>query len=165
MAGLEAKVNFFKVPHGLEDAYGVNVGWFEDQRYKDNLPIAQVARWQEFGTKAGIPRRPFMHQSMMKYEKIWLEKLKSLIQKEIDKEKNINIDKALMKFGEIAKGDIQDTILSGSFTRNSPITVHGGWMWKNGKAIYIEGKGFDKPLVNEGIMVGSIQARTDKELL
>ena len=165
MAGLVAEVNFFKVPTKLENAYGVNVGWFEDQKYKDDLTIAQVARWQEFGTKAGVPRRPFMYQAIMKYEKEWMELLKTMVQRAIDENKNI--DTALKKFGEKAKGDIQETILSGSFTPNAPITVRGGWM-KNkatGKPVYIEGKGFNQPLVDTGIMVSSIQARTDKELL
>ena len=149
MAGLEVDVKYFHAPKVEDD--GVNVGWFEDQTYEDGLPIAKVARWNEFGTKAGIPQRPFMRRTMMKHEKEWIETLKTIVQKEIDKDKNINIDKALKKFGEIVKGDIQETILEGGFVKNAPSTV--------------KKKGFNMPLVDTGVMISSIQARTDKELL
>jgi hypothetical protein len=149
MAGLEVDVKYFHTPKVEDD--GVNVGWFEDQTYEDGLPIAMVARWNEFGTKAGIPQRPFMRRTMMKHEKEWIETLKTIVQREIDKDKNINIDKALKKFGEIVKGDIQETILEGGFVKNAPATV--------------KKKGFNMPLVDTGVMISSIQARTDKELL
>ena len=149
MAGLEVDVKYFHTPKVEDD--GVNVGWFEDQTNEDGLPIAKVARWKEFGTKAGIPQRPFMRRTMMKHEKEWIETLKTIVQKEIDKDKNINIDKALKKFGEIVKGDIQETILEGGFVKNAPSTV--------------KKKGFNMPLVDTGVMISSIQARTDKELL
>lgn len=149
MAGIEAYVKFFHTPKVEDD--GVNVGWFEDQTYEDGLPVAKVARWNEFGTKAGIPERPFMRRTMMEHEKEWIELLKTLVQKEIDKEKGANIDKALQKFGEVVKGDIQETILRGGFVKNAKSTVRR--------------KGFDMPLVDTGIMISSIQARTDKELL
>lgn len=149
MAGLEVDVKYFHTPKVEDD--GVNVGWFEDQTYEDGLPIAKVARWNEFGTKAGIPQRPFMRRTMMKHEKEWIETLKTIVQREIDKDKNINIDRALKKFGEIVKGDIQETILEGGFVKNAPATV--------------KKKGFNMPLVDTGVMISSIQARTDKELL
>lgn len=150
MAGIEAYVKFFHTPKIEDD--GVNIGWFEDQTYEDGLPIAKVARWQEFGTKAGIPQRPFMRRAMMEHEKEWIEILKTLVQREIDKEgKRIDIDKALKKFGEIVKGDIQETILSGGFVKNAPSTIRK--------------KGHDTPLVDTGVMISSIQSRTDKELL
>lgn len=149
MAGLDVDVKFFHTPKVEDD--GVNVGWFEDQTYEDGLPVAKVARWNEFGTKAGIPQRPFMRRTMMKHEKEWIETLKTIVQREIDKDKNINIDKALKKFGEIVKGDIQETILEGGFVKNAPSTIRR--------------KGHDTPLVDTGVMIGSIQARTDKELL
>ena len=149
MAGLEAYVKFFHTPKIEDD--GVNVGWFEDQTYEDGLPVAKVARWNEFGTKAGIPERPFMRRTMMEHEKEWIETLKTLVQREIDKDKNIDIDKVLKKFGELVKGDIQQTILNGGFVKNSKATI--------------KKKGFDMPLVDTGVMISSIQARTDKELL
>lgn len=149
MAGIEATVKFFHTPKVEDD--GVNVGWFEDQTYEDGLPVAQVARWNEFGTKERIPQRPFMRTAMMEHEKEWIEKLKTLVQKELDKDKNVDIDKALKKFGELVKGDIQETILNGGFTPNAKSTV--------------KKKGFNQPLVDTGVMISSIQARTDKELL
>ena len=165
MAGLEIDIKFNKsLTKDLDDSYGVNVGWFQDSKYKDDLPVAQVARWQEFGTKAGIPRRPFMSMTWMAHEKDWEEKLKTIVQRALDEDKDL--DKALAKFGEIVKSDIQDMIMSGNFVRNSPITVKGGWIRrKGGKPYYVQGKGFDKPLIDTGVMIASIQGRTDKEML
>jgi hypothetical protein len=166
MAGLVATVKFFNPPKAQD--MGVNVGWFSDQKYNDSTSIAQVARWNEFGTKAGIPQRPFMQRAMFENEDTWIEQLRTLVQIEIDKGKHADIEKALKKFGEIAKGDIQKTILAGGFRPNSKITIIGGWMRnkKNGKPFYVKGKGFGKlPLIDTGIMVSSIQSRTDKELM
>ena len=149
MAGLEVDVKYFHTPKVEDD--GVNVGWFEDQTYEDGLPVAKVARWNEFGTKAGIPERPFMRRTMHKNQNKWIELLKTLVQREIDKEKGANIDKALKQFGEVVKGDIQETILEGGFVKNARSTV--------------KKKGFNMPLIDTGVMISSIQARTDKELL
>ena len=37
---------------------------------------------------------------------------------------------------------------------NSPLTVEGGWMWNRAakKAVYVEGKGFNKPLFDTGAL-------------
>lgn len=49
--------------------YEIRIGWFPEHKYgpdNDNLQMAQVAQWQEEGTKGGqgngngIPPRPFM---------------------------------------------------------------------------------------------------------
>lgn len=150
MAGLEVDIKYFKVP-SIEDE-GVNVGWFSDQKYDNNTSIAQVARWNEFGTKAGVPQRPFMRVTSMQKEQKWIEELRTMVQKAIDSGKAVNIDKELKKFGEIVAGDVQATILSGNFTPNSPATRKR------------KGEG-SIPLVDTAIMVSSIQARTDRELL
>lgn len=148
MVGLEASVKFFHTPKAEDE--GVNVGWFSNQKYDDNTPVAKVARWNEFGTKEGIPARPFMTRAMFNNEKKWIEQLKTLIQRAIDDNKNI--DEALKTFGEFAKGDIQATILAGGFVPNAKSTIRR--------------KGAGKlPLIDTGIMISSIQARTDKELL
>lgn len=155
MVGLEASVKFFHVPKAEDE--GVNVGWFSDQKYSSDedgksidLPIAKVARWNEFGTKAGIPARPFMTRSIFNNEKKWIEQLRTLVQRAIDEDKDI--DEALKSFGEFAKGDIQATILAGGFAPNAKSTIRR--------------KGAGKqPLIDTGVMISSIQARTDKELL
>lgn len=162
--GLEVDVKFFHVPKAEDE--GVNVGWFEDQRYDDGTSVAQVARWNEFGTKAGIPERPFMRRTKMEHEREWVERLKTLVQRALDEDKDL--DSALKVFGEVVKGDIQKTILDGGFKPNSAITIDGGWMRnkKTGKPFYVKGKGRGKlPLIDTGVMISSIQARTDKELL
>ena len=148
MAGLESYVKFFHTPKAEDD--GVNVGWFENQRYDDGTSVAQVARWNEFGTKAGIPERPFMRRTMLEHEREWVEMLKTLVQRALDNDKDIDI--ALKQFGEFVAGDIQATILAGGFKPNAKSTIR-----RKG-----EGK---LPLIDTGIMISSIQARTDRELM
>lgn len=148
MAALESYVKFFHTPKAEDD--GVNVGWFEDQRYDDGTSVAQVARWNEFGTKAGIPERPFMRRTKMEHEKEWIEKLKTLVQRALDDDKDIDL--ALKQFGEFVAGDIQATILAGGFRKNAESTIRR--------------KGAGKmPLIDTGVMISSIQARTDRELI
>lgn len=147
MAGLEAYVKFFHVPKATDE--GVNVGWFSDQKYTDGTSVAQVARWNEFGTKAGVPARPFIRTTWMRHEKEWIEQLRTLVQRALDNDKQI--DDALKTFGEIAKGDIQSTILEGGFKPNTLATRKRKGMGK-------------PPLIDTGVMISSIQARTDKEL-
>lgn len=160
---LQVGMKLFNVPVVKSNNYGVNVGWFTDQKYNSNTSIAQVARWNEYGTKAGIPERPFMRKTIANKYKLWDNDLKTMVQRALDDGKDV--DKALKVFGEEVKSDIQDTIINGSFVKNSPITINGGWIRRKGKSYYVKGKGFDKPLIDTGIMVASIQARTDKELL
>lgn len=46
---------------------------------------------------------------------------------------------------------------------NAPITVHGGWMHRNGKSFYVQGKGFNHPLVHTGELKKSIRGLVVKE--
>lgn len=169
MAGLQTELKFF---HRLKDPRdaGINIGWFDDQYYAKNrkgeqVSIARVARWNEFGTRQGIPQRPFLRTAIMDNEKKWHELLKTLLQRAIDENKAFT--PALKLFGEEVKKDIQETILAGGWKPNEKITIEGGWMRNkiSGKPFYVVGKGTGKqPLVNTGTMLKSIQVRTDEEM-
>lgn len=41
----------------------VKVGFFEEDRYDDGMPVAQVAAYNEFGTRFH-PERPFMRETL-----------------------------------------------------------------------------------------------------
>jgi hypothetical protein len=58
----------------LEDSDGetLQVGWFSSANYDSNKPVAQVAFWQEFGTKS-LPPRPFFRPAIADNEKKWAE--------------------------------------------------------------------------------------------
>lgn len=164
MAGLQTELKFFHRLKDPKDA-GINIGWFEDQEYYNGVSIARVARWNEFGTRQGVPQRPFLRTAIMDNEKKWHELLKTILQRAIDENKPFT--PALKLFGKQVKADIQETILAGGWKPNATITIQGGWMRNkvSGKPFYVRGKGTGKqPLVNTGTMLKSIQVRTDEEI-
>lgn len=164
MAGLETELKFFHRLKDPKDA-SINVGWFDDQQYYDGTSIARVARWNEFGTRQGVPQRPFLRTAIMENEKKWHELLKTMLQRAIDEDKAFT--PVLKLFGEQVKADIQETILAGGWKPNAAISIQGGWMRNkiSGKPFYVTPKGSGKqPLVNTGTMLKSIEVRTDEEM-
>lgn len=132
-----------QVPKGVE----IRVGWFEDQKYDDSTSIAQVAYWQEYGTKNGIPMRPFMRVCKHEQSRNWVNTLGKELKKSLFRKGNLDI--SAKRLGEKIKGDIQESIINGDWEPNRPSTVRK--------------KGFNKPLIDTGIMLHSIQSRTNKE--
>ena len=60
--------------------------------------------------------------------------------------------------GQQTEDDMKNTIMTGNFKPNSDITINGGWIrTSSGKPFYVKGKGSSRPLVDEGIMMGSIR--------
>ena len=59
---------------------------------------------------------------------------------------------ALEACGRNGADGIRDFIDAGISPGNSPVTVHGGWIYNRpaGKGVFIPGKGFDKPLYDTG---------------
>lgn len=162
--GLETELKFFHKLKDPRDA-AINIGWFSDQLYPDGTSVAAVAKWNEFGTRQGLPQRPFLRTCIMENERKWHEKLKTMVQRAIDEDKSFTM--ALKVFGEIVKGDIQDTILAGGWKPNAAITLQGGWMRNkiSGKPFHVSGKGSGKqPLIDTGTMLKSIDIRTDEEM-
>lgn len=98
--------------------------------------VAQVAFWNEFGTKWTVAR-PFMQDTVHEYSHRWGESLAYLA-----KVYNYDAFKMLTSMGEGIQGQIRLTISGWTSPQNRPLTV------------YI--KGFDKPLTDEGVMWRSI---------
>ena len=86
----------------------VRVGWFEDSKYDDNTPVALVAFWQEYGTKRGIPERPFMRPAEMhnktKWEQIAIQQIRKCI------ESGRPLTDAMAALGLVVQGDIYKEI-------------------------------------------------------
>lgn len=118
----------FKGKHKLE------IGFFKSATYPSGQNVATVAKYQEFGTLR-IPARPFFRQAIMKNNKKWLDLFKkhALITTET---------KAFAIVGEIAKGDIQQSITQLRTPPNSPNTI--------------KAKGSSNPLIDTGIMRRSV---------
>jgi len=138
------------------------VGFFEGSRYDGNLSVAQVAYWNEFGNRAGVPKRPFMRPAIHQNRNKIVAELRSKYRQAL--KDNDNTMKVLERIGQKVQGLIQEQIIRTTEPANARITVEGGWM-KNkqtGKPVYIKGKGFNKPLVNTGIMLASVSHQEEE---
>ena len=115
------------------------VGWFAGNKYEGGISVAQVAIYNEYGYKDGtryVPARPFMRTAFNQYNKEW----SAIILRSLQNDgQNYNFYKAL-SFGAIqAVSDIQASILSSNWQPNAPSTI--------------KRKGFDRPLIDTGIML------------
>ena len=134
----------------MKDARGY-VGWFEDSKYDDNTKIGDVAFWQEYGTKRGIPQRPFMRPAKLHNEQKW----NMLIAQEVRKciEKALPLTLALQRVGLVVAGDIQHEIRSVYEPPLKESTVKARLRRHKGKPFIMSAT---KPLVDTGILLGSL---------
>ncbi len=98
--------------------------------------VAQVAFWNEYGTKR-IPPRPFFRTMIANKSPSWGKNLARLL-----KQSDYDVAGSLGLMGEAMKDQLQDSILNGGWQANAPATI--------------EAKGFDKPLVHHSIMYRNI---------
>lgn len=140
----------------------VRVGWWGNITYKEGGPsVAQVARWNEYGTPY-IPARPFFRPVVRGQRTELVEKLRHLYQAAL--RNNTDTLVALNDFGEDVEGRIRVSIANVFSPPNAPITIHGGWLRRKGhKAVYIEGKGEGKkPLHDTGVMKDSVSHEVEE---
>ena len=81
----------------------LEIGFFETARYPNGIFVAQVARYNEFGT-LNIPMRPFFRNAINKNIKKWYATLQNAINQ------NATPSKALSIVGEVARADIIQSI-------------------------------------------------------
>ena len=119
----------------------VKTGFFEEDKYDDGIQVAQVAAWNEHGTRFH-PERPFMKEALQdkgNRQKI-INILKLAIKSAI---KGDGASRRIMQsLGRLVVDEIKVTIANypGS---NSPATVAR--------------KGFDRPLYDTGKMIESVR--------
>lgn len=105
----------------------LSVGWFPNARYKADLPVAQVAEWQEFGTSR-IPARPFIRPAIdgnaVKWEKVIKTMFSKIVAGSLEVEQGFDI------IGEVIKNDVKNEINKGNHLPLSPVTL-GLRRWKN----------------------------------
>ncbi len=144
----------------------VKVGFFEDRKYpggpyhfskkarkgvsKETLafmnflegkpkfdgPVAQVAAWNEFGTKSSPPR-PFMRNTVASKSPRWGNGLGQALRRH-----DYDVHRALDDVGQTVQGQMQETIINWSDPPNSKLTA--------------ELKGKNSPLRDTGILLGSV---------
>ena len=141
------EVGFFSTARYSDTKSGLNGGGKREPHY-----VATVAAWQEFGTNT-IPERPFFRQSVAIMER----DLPGFLAEIVNPETMLITEAHAGVIGDWAVGIIKDRIYDLDQPPNAEITIKGGWMRSlKGKPIYIQGKGSSNPLINEGILLGSV---------
>ena len=96
----------------------VRVGIIEQANYdsSDGESVAQVAFWNEYGT-ARTPARPFFRNTIAARKTEWARLAGKFMQAN-----GGDVWQFLSELGEIAVGDIKETITNGNFAPNSEVT-------------------------------------------
>ena len=113
----------------------LEIGFFETARYPNGTFVAQVARYNEFGT-LNIPMRPFFRNAIQKNIKKWYATLQNAINQ------NATPSKALSIVGEVARADIIQSITDLRTPPNAESTI--------------KSKKSTNPLIDTGLMRRSV---------
>lgn len=97
----------------------LQVGWLSSAKYNDGLPVAQVAYWQEFGTKTAPPR-PFFRPAIADNETKWAALVESGANAVI--EGRASMADVFNGLGLMAQSDIKKAI-TGPQRALSPVTL------------------------------------------
>lgn len=134
----------------LSNAEKVRVGFLEGSTYPDGTSTAMVAALNEYGhgigprpaagqsdTRERVPPRPFFRNMIAAKQPGWGAQLGEQL-----KANDYDGRAALEHMGQGIKGQLQDSIVNGSFPPLKPSTI--------------KRKGFDKPLIDSSHMVNSV---------
>lgn len=154
--------------------FKLSVGWFEDTKYSDGASVAMVAEGNEFGRMIKVtPKmrgwfavhgvhlkkstqyiiiqpRPFMRPAIDKNQDTWADDFRKDLLKSILT--GGDIEKVLDRLGLEVKGHIQECITEVESPKLSGFTVA---MREQ------HGSGGEKPLVDSGIMLGTISYKAE----
>lgn len=127
-----------RIEKSLATASELDVGFLSGPSYPDGTPVAQVAADNEFGNPArGVPPRPFFRNMV--------DSRKNEIAPELAielKKTDLDMAPALDATGMTMEGWLRQSIMATNAPPNSPATIAR--------------KGSSKPLVDTGLMIGSI---------
>jgi hypothetical protein len=122
----------------VTSAESVKVGFLSGATYPDGTPVAMIAAIQNWGApKAGIPPRPFFSDMIAKKSPEWGPATGELL-----KANDYDAAKTLTLVGETVAGQLRQSIVD----TNEPALAEST----------IRRKGFDKPLVDTGHMLNSV---------
>jgi hypothetical protein len=133
---LEARLR--EIAKGVTKKATLRVGFLEGATYPDGTSVPIVAAIQEFGSPSqGIPPRPFFRRMIAAKASTWGDATaKLLAQNDYDAERTLGL------VGMGIKGQLQQSIRDLTDPPLAPATVAA--------------KGFDKPLVDTGHMLNSV---------
>jgi hypothetical protein len=146
----------------------VKAGIVEGSGEQDGVSIAQYAAWNEYGVtgKQGgkklwkIPPRPFIRKFVENKDseiKAAQEKMVKLVAAG-----KMDAETAIRRLGQFAQDGIKNYIETGTFTKNSDVTINGSKPGKDGKK-FIKGKKSSKPLIDTGTMRNSVRYEVVKK--
>ena len=116
----------------------LRVGFLPGATYPDGTSVAMVAIIQDMGAPGvGIPPRPFFRNVVATGKNTWGSALAAIL-----KANDFDGKKALQLMGDGIKGEIVNSINNGSYAPLKPATA--------------KRKGFDKPLIDTGHMLNSV---------
>ncbi|QHC34153.1 hypothetical protein [Komagataeibacter xylinus] len=114
--GSKLKAALEKLSQKVKDGGHVRVGFLEGKSYPDGTPVAQVAAWNEFGTKTAPPR-PFMRNTISAHSEQWGDALSAAL-----KSTDYDAKKSLEVVGMVIEGQIRDEISNLNDPPNAPLT-------------------------------------------
>ena len=116
----------------------LRVGFLENATYPDGQQVAMVAAANEFGNPANNhPPRPFFRNMIADNKDTWPDDIGRIAQAT-----GFDCEQTLGLMGEHIKGQLQQSIRELMEPPLSPVTI--------------EKKGFDKPLIDTGHMLNSV---------
>lgn len=116
----------------------LRVGFLEGATYPDGTPVALIAAVQNFGSPSrGIPPRPFFSNMIAENKDRWGERLSAIL-----KANGMDAKAALELMGAGIAGQLRESIVNTNAPPLAPATI--------------EAKGFEKPLVDTGHMLQSV---------
>ena len=125
---------------GLTSKATLNVGFFESSRYTEGTYVAQVARIQEYGS-IKIPPRPFFRNAIDNNMQKWIDFLGR------DLVNTNNAELSYNRLGEMARGDIAESITQLDTPPNAPKTIAR--------------KGSSNPLIDTGFLRANVTFKVD----
>lgn len=128
-----------EIARKLRKAASLRVGFLEGATYPTNgTPVAQIAAIMDFGAPAAnIPPRPFFRNMIAEKSSEWPAALEGLVASE-----DYDSDKILKLMGEGIAGQLRQSIRDTNAPPLAPATI--------------KRKGFDKPLVDTGVLLVSV---------
>tara|TARA_R110000850_G_scaffold242964_1_gene367773 strand:- start:303 stop:857 length:555 start_codon:yes stop_codon:yes gene_type:complete len=136
-----------KLQEALIDSHAekLQLGWFPSANYDDSLSVAQVAFWQEFGTKTAPPRsffRPAIADNKTKWAALVDSGASAVI------EGRATMNDVFNGLGLAAQADVKNAI-TGSHQALSPVTLALRKLKSDGQTI-------------NGTLVGAVAAAIER---
>lgn len=126
-----------KLPQALSGAPRVKVGFPSG---KTDRGVVQRMVWNHFGTRRGIPSRPFLLNAMRKNSRKYRSEMKKAAKKILLGE--ITIKSVVTKLGVLGQGDVQDEMTNLRTPPNAASTIRQ--------------KGSSNPLIETGESRGAV---------